>query len=121
MFASDTANGQMTKTMRLKQETESAHILLCQVVDRLTPNSKYLRAGGMTTEKNTSSELTKMKTDSAHLLLCSMVDKITPNGNYVTSRPLPCPQEVSRRHRDRTLAIHDNLTIGSSGQGPMRS
>ena len=110
MFESDTANGQMTETMRLKQKTESAHILLCQVVDRLTPNRKYLRAGGMTNEKNTSSELTKMKTDSAHLLLCSMVDKITPNGNYVTSRPLPCPQEVPRRHRDAHLPRKSSLS-----------
>ena len=96
MFESNTANERMTKHMKLAQKTESAHIILCQVVDRLTPNGKYQKKGNLTGEKSTSSKSTKTETDPAHLLLCIMVDNITPNNRYVASKPLHCSQEAFR-------------------------
>ena len=71
-FKTDVIYGQVISPEQLKVETESAHFLLCQVVDRLTPNGRYPKIDNLTNEKKTSSKLAKMETKSAHVLLCPL-------------------------------------------------
>ena len=94
--ATNVIDGHVTSPKPLKVEAKLAHFLLCQVVDRLSPNGRYAKAANVIDKQEISSKPIKVEAKSTHLLLCQVVDQLSPNGRCASSKPLTCPTQVPR-------------------------